>query len=117
MVQVFRNSSGQILAVSDAADGDLPDSKEWQTRPKDDPEVVLFCKRIADSPPTLEETDMSMSRVLEDVINLLIDRSLIRFTDLPIEAQVKLMDRRNTRTAMKRLRIMDDLDTDDGEVL
>ncbi len=117
MVQILRNMDQKIMAISNAAIEDLPVSADWQTSPDNDPEVALFCKQIAGIPLTLEATDLSMSRVLEDVINLLIDRSLIRFTDLPVEAQVKLMDRRNTRSNMKRLQIMDDPDTNDGEVL
>jgi hypothetical protein len=36
-------------------------------------------------------------RVLDDLVNLLIDKNLIRFTDLPVAAQRKLIERRGLR--------------------
>jgi hypothetical protein len=45
----------------------------------------------------LEQSDLQMARVMEDVINLLIDKSVIRFTDLPVAAQQKLLSRREVR--------------------
>ena len=38
-----------------------------------------------------------MARVLEDLIDVLITRGLIQFTDLPEAAQEKLLERRETR--------------------
>lgn len=45
----------------------------------------------------LNQTDMGMARVLEDLIDVLITRGLIQFTDLPEAAQEKLLERRETR--------------------
>lgn len=52
---------------------------------------------------TLETSDLHMVRVLEDVINLLIERNVIRFTDLPSAAQGKLLSRRALREAVNLL--------------
>lgn len=45
----------------------------------------------------LEQSDLQMARVMEDVVNLLIDKAVIRFTDLPAAAQQKLLSRREVR--------------------
>lgn len=45
----------------------------------------------------LSETDASLARVTEDLIHLLVDRGVIRFTDLPLAAQAKLLERHETR--------------------
>ena len=49
----------------------------------------------------LSQTDTAMARVLEDLIDTLIARGLIQFTDLPQAAQAKLLSRRQTRAALK----------------
>ena len=55
------------------------------------PVVGLFDVKI------LENTDQAMARVLEDVVNLLVEQGTIRFTDLPNAAQNKLLSRRELR--------------------
>jgi len=58
----------------------------------------------------LNESDLPFVRVLEDVIDLLIDKSLIRFTDLPLAAQNKLLQRRSTRERRQGLSLLVDED-------
>ncbi len=45
----------------------------------------------------LSLTDSAMARVLEDLITLLTERNIIRFTDLPLAAQKRLNDRASMR--------------------
>lgn len=57
----------------------------------------------------LAETDISLARVLEDLIDVLITRGQIQFTDLPEAAQAKLLERRQTRaTLTHRLELLPD---------
>ena len=59
------------------------------------------------TPHSLSETDTSLVRVLEDLIDVLITRGVIQFTDLPEAAQAKLMERRQTRASLgKRLNLL-----------
>lgn len=51
-------------------------------------------------PKALAETDVSLARVIEDLIDVLITRGHIQFTDLPPAAQAKLLERRETRAAL-----------------
>lgn len=43
------------------------------------------------------ENDLAMARVLEDLIDILLARRLIEFTDLPIMAQQKVVNRHGRR--------------------
>jgi hypothetical protein len=55
----------------------------------------------------LSQTDTSLVRVLEDLIDVLITRGVIQFTDLPEAAQAKLLERRETRASLNnRLQLL-----------
>ena len=57
----------------------------------------------------LIQSDADMVRVLEDLIDVLIDRGVIQFTDLPKPAQAKLLQRKETRaTLSNRLDLIGD---------
>lgn len=61
------------------------------------------------NPNPLSETDASLARVTEDLINLLVERGVIRFTDLPQAAQDKLLARQLTRSHLANsLRLLSD---------
>lgn len=60
----------------------------------------------------LSDTDASLARVTEDLIDILIARGVIQFTDFPPAAQAKLLQRRQTRaTLSRRLQLLDEDDT------
>lgn len=48
----------------------------------------------------LKQSDLDMIRVLDDLIQLLTTKGVIRVTDLPAAAQAKLMDRTQAREAL-----------------
>jgi len=52
---------------------------------------------VAPAPNPLSDSDTGLARVLEDLIDVLITRGLIQFTELPEAAQAKLLERRQTR--------------------
>jgi hypothetical protein len=57
----------------------------------------------------LEQSDAGLARVTEDLIDILIQRGLIQFTDFPPAAQAKLLQRRQTRAALNQsLQLLDD---------
>ena len=61
---------------------------------------------------TLAGTDAGLARVTEDLIDILIHRGVIQFTDFPPAAQAKLLERRQTRaTLSRRLQLLDDDET------
>lgn len=60
----------------------------------------------------LASTDQELARITEDLIDILIARGVIQFTDFPAEAQAKLLQRRQTRAALsRRLQLLDDGDS------
>lgn len=64
---------------------------------------------VPSQPNPLSQTDADLARVLEDLIDVLINRGLIQFTDLPQAAQAKLLERRQTRANLtRRLELLPD---------
>lgn len=62
-----------------------------------------------DDHQSLADSDASLARVTEDLIDILLTRGLIQFTDFPPAAQAKLLQRRQTREILsKRLKLLDD---------
>lgn len=64
------------------------------------PEVLEFLKiQTNDNVPRefLVKTDVELVRVVEDLINLLVDKGVILLTELPHEAQRKIVTRRCAR--------------------
>ena len=100
MPYIKRDASGGITGVFD-----LPESGVSEQVPPDDPDLTRFLvERGLSSPDTarevLAESDMKMIRLVDDLIDLLIDKNLIRFTDLPSAAGEKYLQR---QVARKRL--------------
>ncbi len=70
----------------------------------DDPEVLAF---LQGTPSPGESTsyaslDAHLVRVLEDLIDVLIERNVLMVTDLPPEAQQKLFDRKSFRSRAQK---------------
>jgi hypothetical protein len=94
MTYVMRNVSGQIVAIlSENIDGaeevGIHDSelKEFLTR--ETPEEIAYKE--------LRESDMSLIRVIEDLIDVLINNGAISFNDFPQPVQHKLLGRLGLR--------------------
>lgn len=89
---VQRDASGQIVAVSQVP-GDGMD-----VIAADDPELQGFLGQLGEEAPQISATDQDFVRVLEDVVELLIGRGVILFTDLPESAQQKMLHRQRLRS-------------------
>jgi hypothetical protein len=70
------------------------------------PEMIDFMKGMGIENSSLQQSDMRLVRVLEDLIDLLIARDVIRFTDLPQAAQEKLLERRSMRQTLSALYLL-----------
>ncbi|MHA1597385.1 MAG: tryptophan synthase subunit beta like protein [Alphaproteobacteria bacterium] len=92
---VKRNAEGKILAIYGSAIQDglheirADDVELIEFLAKGDPDAVAQKEMI--------ESDLGLARVLEDLIDLLIEKGTFRFTDLPDAAQRKLLSRRGLR--------------------
>ncbi|MDA1090634.1 MAG: tryptophan synthase subunit beta like protein [Proteobacteria bacterium] len=106
---VHKDAAGNILAVyTDAVEG-------AQEVASDDPALVAFIHKnipAADRGDDWMESDLALARVIEDLIEVLIDKKLIMFTDFPAGAQRKLLDRRGLR---KEFDLVEDLFGDGGD--
>ena len=101
MPYVKRDEQGRVVAISlEASDGFSEELDAGSA------ELAAFAAAPTSS---LEETDQDFVRVLEDVVQLLIDKGIILFTDLPQSAQDKILRRQQLRSRLgERLDLIGD---------
>ncbi|MBT4890132.1 MAG: hypothetical protein HON65_11335 [Rhodospirillales bacterium] len=70
----------------------------------DNAELLAFIQATAPATSGAEDewvqADLALARVLEDLIDVLIEKNMINFTDFPEGAQKKLLSRRGMRKEM-----------------
>lgn len=92
MLYIKRNPAGEIVMLSKEP---MPECNE--TIAPDSPEVLAF---LADQPRSTSHfiaSDLAFVRVVEDILEVLLDKGIITFTDLPEAAQAKVMERKSLR--------------------
>ncbi len=92
---VKRDDAGKVIAVYSTAE--MPGLEEVNAN---DPQLIDFLydgDPDASAKKDMIESDLGLARVLEDLIDLLIEKGTFRFTDLPEAAQQKLLARRGLR--------------------
>lgn len=107
---IKRNNAGEIVAISQTAESgfELVDDKL--------DELQLFLANLPK--PTgakykeLLTSDAELARVLEDLIDLLTDKGIVQFTELPEAAQVKLLKRKKIRKNAPLLNLFNEQDDD-----
>lgn len=102
MAFVARNEMGTITAVFDKAQAGADEYVSVS-----DPELINFLSQSQSSQiaqAVLNASDLALIRVLEDLINILIDKNVILFTDLPIAAREKLANREKIRDHLTTLK-------------
>jgi hypothetical protein len=95
MPYVERDGSGTIIGVRKLAS---PQASEFL--PDTDPEVLGFFGQSGDVHAALAESDQAFARVTEDLIELLVRKGFIMFTELPAEVQRKLHARAGLRSRL-----------------
>lgn len=103
---VKRNPDGELVAISKQAS---PDFSEQLADDSNELLQFIHSEKSVEQ-LALEQTDQTMARVLEDVVNLLVEQGVIRFTDLPEAAQNKLLARRELRGKRQGIYLLDDGD-------
>ncbi len=108
MPYVQRDSTGRIIGLF----GEPPEEgREWL-----DPESTelhgflrsLMGEGSSETLFKLYESDQSLIRVVEDLVDTLIGKDLLHFTDLPDAAQAKLLERRSLRRSVNALNLFRD---------
>lgn len=109
MFYVQRDQQGALVRVEAVAYAEAT-----ETLPADNHEIQAWFANdvIETSLKQLKHSDLEMIRVLDDLIQVLTSKGVIRVTDLPPAAQAKLMDRTHARTALGGLNhLIDDEET------
>ncbi|MFC6298938.1 tryptophan synthase subunit beta [Pseudomonas sp. CCM 7893] len=109
MFYVQRDAQGELIRVETA-----PYAESTGTLPSDHLEIqAWFADEKAEvSLKQLKHSDSEMIRVLEDLIQVLIQKGVINLTDLPVAAQEKLKDRSSARESLGGLsHLIDDDET------
>ena len=104
MPSVQRDPDGGTVAVSL-----VRDELHCEEVDRGDADLCRFLQGMA-AQPALAGSDLQLVRVLEDLIDVLVERSVIRFTDLPQAARDKLDMRRSVRASMRSLDLLGERD-------
>lgn len=95
MIYVERDEGGRIMSLHAE-----PNSSATEKKPIMDDEVLDFLHGNM-SRDTLKEllsrTDSGTVRILEDLIDLLVKKNIINFTELPEHAQQRIWERKHLR--------------------
>lgn len=95
MLYVKRDDAGHIIALYNS-----PEPGADEQKPIMDDEILEFLDSSVDTDPwvqLLSLSDIGIIRILEDLIDLLIRKNVILFTELPEEAQAKIRERKKVR--------------------
>ena len=98
MLYVERDKDGKIIALHKS-----PGPKAGEEKSIMDEEIVEFLNKNVDTDPWIQFlslSDTGIIRILEDLIELLIRKNVILFTELPEHAQLKIRERKRVRETM-----------------
>jgi hypothetical protein len=101
---IRRDAERRIVSVSRE-----PAPEHEPLRPDDEADLAAFLHRI-DPGNALAASDFALIRVIEDLVDVLIEKEVLRLTDLPESAQAKLLSRRRMRSSVRSLRLLGDDD-------
>ncbi len=106
MLYVERDQYGKVAGIFQS-----PTSKASEEKSLMDEEVLDFLRRTEDTDSwvqLLSMSDVSIIRVLEDLIDLLVKKKVIMLTELPDEAREKISERKRVRQRMEEDQLMVD---------
>lgn len=105
MAYVFKNASGVVVAASESENfGD-----GWLFVEDNSKEYLAFLEQSLAKNSSFRESDIQLARVLEDLISILIDGNVIRFTDFPAAAQKRLNERQSMRKKTQLSTLVDEI--------
>lgn len=92
MLYVQRGDDGKIVALHNSPSPAATEEKSFM-----DEEVMAFLAATDAWAKLLARSDAGTVRVLEDLIDLLVRKNVINFTELPDQAQRRINERRALR--------------------
>ncbi len=99
MPYIQRDNDGKVISLKRESD-----QYHDEFLPPTHSEIVGFLatsikeSNESDSKETLSESDKDFTRATEDLINLLVEKNIILFTELPVEVQAKMAGREKLRS-------------------
>ncbi|PHS72882.1 MAG: hypothetical protein COB22_03055 [Cycloclasticus sp.] len=112
MPYVNRNQQGEIIQLFDTP---VNESSEWLEVNHLD--VVAFLQNpsnVTELKTALSSSDVEMLRVVEDLVDMLMDKQVFVFTELPEAVQSKLNARKKLR---KNVNALENLIVEDDNIL
>jgi hypothetical protein len=114
MPYVIRDTEGRIVQVSEkpltgAAEQLDEDCAELRAFHKQSSANTIEALRLQ-----LAQSDSGMARLVEDLIDVLINKGVIKFTDLPAAAGAKYLERLSTR---ERMHAVKSIIVDEGDII
>ena len=100
MFFITRNDQNKIIRIAHEAHCD-----HQERLAANHPDILQFLNEAQTHPSViakLQGSDTTLIRVLEDLVNLLVKKNLIQFTELPEAAQHKLMARKEFRSRLQQ---------------
>jgi hypothetical protein len=109
---ISRNDEGVIIEIHQS-----PPKENATWLEMNAPEMVEFLQQIetmSQARQVLSHTDTEMVRIIEDLIDILVEKQCFTYTELPEAVQKKLGTRKKIRDDMQ---VLDNLIDDDVKIL
>lgn len=107
MAYILKDAQGLIIASRAEQNAPEASVENQQFVENNTPEYIDFLERSILEADSFRKSGIELARVLEDLISLLIDRNMIRFTDFPRAAQRRLNDRQSMRIKTELSKLAD----------
>jgi hypothetical protein len=101
MVYVQRDGEGRLLRVEHDPFEDMTETLSVESEELHN--WLAAREEVKERLASLKESDLELVRVLEDVVGVLVEKGVIRYTDLPEAARRKLDQRAVTRAEIEGL--------------
>ncbi|TGU70347.1 hypothetical protein E4633_19360 [Geomonas terrae] len=92
MLYIERGEDGKIVALHKT-----PITQDAEQKPLMDTEVLAFLNESGAWGESLAFSDAATVRVIEDLVDLLVRKNVINFTELPEQAQQRIKTRQSLR--------------------
>lgn len=94
MLYIIRNEEGRITSLLESYQ---PGAEKADLKSKEVLDFLSVHDAEFNADVFLEKSDMLVARIFEDLVDVLINKNVIMFTDLPEIAQQKLLSRKLVR--------------------
>lgn len=92
MLYVTRDENGKIISLHNTPNKDALEQKSLM-----DEEVIAFMDSSDSWKQLMALSDLATIRIVEDLIDILVRKNVIQFTELPEHAQKRIMERKRIR--------------------